>query len=226
LPEKIMDEFQLRDGIILQRCSNYSLLSLTEDYTCLSSAIFGGGLQRKRHWLNLYVSGAEVAETPEQSLANYCNALHIDSKKSIGMMTAASMNSLRFYSTERNHIAFTAILTTGLSNARCAGDKADEQAKAGTINLCLISHQALSPAALVEALTMATEAKAAALQQLGVKSFASDNIATGTGTDTTAVMAKQTGPALDYVGKHTVAGELLAQACIQALKESLALYYP
>jgi len=73
---------------------------------------------------------------------------------------------------------------------------------------------------MVECIMMATEAKSACLQNLGVKSPVSGEIATGTGTDSCAI-ACGTGPKVEYCGKHVLFGELLAKAVYKALKESL-----
>ena len=79
----------------------------------------------------------------------------------------------------------------------------------------------MSPAALVESVMLAAEAKTVAMRELGVKSPASGEIATGTGTDAIAV-ANGAGPKrIHYCGKHVLFGEMLASAVIEAITESL-----
>ena len=91
----------------------------------------------------------------------------------------------------------------------------------GTINLALATTLALTPAAQVETLATLTEAKAAALQSLDERSRVSDKIATGTGTDATAVFCADTGEALQYTGKHTLFGEYAARLVIDTLTDAI-----
>jgi len=74
---------------------------------------------------------------------------------------------------------------------------------------------------MVEALITVTEAKAAALQDLGIRDPLTGGQATGTGTDAVAI-ASGLGPTrLSYCGKHVIFGEMLASTVIQAIKLSL-----
>jgi adenosylcobinamide amidohydrolase len=80
----------------------------------------------------------------------------------------------------------------------------------------------MSPAALVESVMLAAEAKTVAMRELDVKSPVSRAIATGTGTDAIAV-ANGTGPeTIRYCGKHVLFGEMLASAVIEAITTSLS----
>lgn len=215
----------------LYQTHEHCLLSLNTAHQSLSSAILAGGLQDSiTHVLNMKVSGASADEPASQTLKHYAQQLGIK-HHCVGMMTSASMDSLAFDTQGFEHLGFTAIVTAGLSNALRAGDQADyveysgkENLPSGTINTVLISHQPLSSAAMAEALMMMTEAKAACLQALQVTSKLSSAIATGTGTDTCVVLAPIAEHGLSYVGKHTKAGELLANSVLNALAKSLEWY--
>lgn len=91
----------------------------------------------------------------------------------------------------------------------------------GTINTLVLTDARLGTAALAEALMVATEAKAAALQSLGVFSPVSGGTATGTGTDATAVAGGHGPATAEWCGKHTLLGEMIAGAVIDALTDSL-----
>jgi hypothetical protein len=94
----------------------------------------------------------------------------------------------------------------------------------GTINTLLFISRELMPAAMVNAVMTATEAKTAALQELDVNSRYSNGLATGTGTDQIGVAARlETGTPLASAGKHTVLGELIGKTVCNAVKETLAL---
>ncbi len=197
----------------------------------LSSAVLEGGYVRAERLVNLRVRGRccrpeEGLHTPEAVIADHCRSMGWTGRI-VGMMTAASMQSLRVVTQRQGPVAVTALITSGLSNARCAGDVADcrtlttEPEQAGTINVVLITNVALTPAAMVEAVAVATEAKVFVLHRAGVKSRVSKDLATGTGTDSVAVICAGSGPAVKYCGKHVLVGELIGNSVKQALEESI-----
>ena len=94
----------------------------------------------------------------------------------------------------------------------------------GTINTMLFISHELTPAAMVNAVMTATEAKTAALQELDINSRYSNGLATGTGTDQIGVAARlETGIPLTSAGKHTVLGELIGKTVCGAIKATLTL---
>ncbi len=206
-----------------QCCDRHLCVEWPKQRVCLSSAVLNGGVVRARRLLNLNVSGADVAQLPEQSLQAYADQQHWQGC-TIGLMTAASMDSLRIRRGMLNGETVEVFLTCGLSNARRAGDPADwqpsEQIPAGTINIFLITTLQLAVATQVELLQIMTEAKCAALQQLGITSPLTGMIATGTGTDAT-VIASGTGQPARWAGKHTSLGELVAKLVIDGLLASI-----
>jgi adenosylcobinamide hydrolase len=95
--------------------------------------------------------------------------------------------------------------------------------KPGTINILLLTNVTLSWGAMARAIMTATEAKTAALQDLGYKSTFSPQVqATGTGTDNMIVV---TGVNPDLVirhtGGHSKMGELIGSAAKNAVAEAL-----
>lgn len=201
----------------------------------LSSAVLGGGYCMADHILNLRVSGDEQStpnagihwDDPATTLQAHCDGLGL-SGVSVGMMTAAAMASLRVVeeSVEGHQIAVA--VTSGLQNARRAGDRAEvrdlyaDPGRIGTINLVVVTSLPLAPEAMVEMVMLVTEAKAAALQTLSVLSPVSGELATGTGTDAVVISggASDTRP-VRYTGKHTLLGERLAVLVMRALRSSV-----
>jgi len=140
-------------------------------------------------------------------------------------MTSASMNSFCEVKLEKDDIVVSAMLTAGVSNAKRAGEKAEWQKfeqdvyKSGTINIIVYTNLNLSESALTEAIMIITEAKAAALQDLCVKT-PDNNIATGTGTDSTAIVCNYKGAENIFCGKHTLPGELIGKSVYKAIVDS------
>jgi len=212
----------------LQHNENHIHVAFSSPQRVISSAILNGGLVEAEHIVNWKVpKHASVCEAPEKSLNDYAKAQGWQGQV-VGMMTAASMDSLRMEQTCVEGVDITVLVTTGMSNARRAGDKADIQEllstthEIGTINLILIFSAQLTDAAMVEAMMLATEAKAAALQNAGVLSPVSGLIATGTGTDAIAVVCGSGSPAIKFCGKHVLLGEWIGRLVITAVTSSLS----
>ena len=213
----------------LQHNDEHIHLAFSSPQRVISSAILNGGLVKTHHIVNRKVSKhSPSCEAPEKSLSDYAKAQgwqgHV-----VGMMTAASMSSLRVEQACVEGIDITVVVTTGISNARRAGDKADIQEllstthEVGTINLILIFSAQLTDAAMVEAMMIASEGKAAALQNAKVLSPVSGLLATGTGTDATAVVSNSDdSQKIKFCGKHVLIGEWIGRLVIKAVTRSLA----
>lgn len=237
---------QLTDFIAVEHTEQHLYLSFSKPHQILSSAVLNGGLQWAGGVLNLKVpKQLSEFEPAEQTLSRYgadlgcegmgcegvdCGREDADLNEKgvlVGMMTAASMASYRLACREEQGVEIFVLATAGLSNARRAGDLAEyrrmisEPGEAGTINLVVATSACLTQAAMVESLMMITEAKAAVLQDAGVISPVSGLIATGTGTDSVAVI-NGFGPEVRYCGKHVLFGELLAQAVIEAVQGAVS----
>ena len=119
--------------------------------------------------------------------------------------------------------AVRAYATAGLGNALAAGDPVAIAPKFGTINLIVAIVGTLSDEALLECIAIVTEAKARFLSERRVKSVNSRAIATGTGTDCVTILSLGVGDVILNVGKHTMAGSLIALSVMDAMGKSLVL---
>ncbi|WP_321320817.1 adenosylcobinamide amidohydrolase [Labilibaculum sp.] len=198
----------------------------------VSSAILNGGCQIADHFLNTKVdanfNGERTDfESPDITLKEIVDSQNWEGN-CVGMMTAALMSSFRRVRVEKQGVWIEVFVTSGVSNARRAGDEADyqfvneEYQKVGTINILVTTNANLSDASMIECVMMVAEAKVACLQDLNIKSPVSGLLATGTGTDSTAI-ACGTGPMVQYCGKHVLFGEMLAKTTYKAIQESLSV---
>lgn len=175
--------------------------------------------------------------------------MHADS--TVGLLTAASMETLSVASRGARGVCVDAVVTSGLSNSRAAGADADwfgivtEEVEAdkgaappGTINTLVVVNTALTEAARVEAYAIAIEAKCRACVDHDV-ACAKDAtaLAQGTGTDCCVLLCpSSTGPAtepkgkdrtgkgagiIEHAGKHTLFAELIGQAVYDATSQSI-----
>ena len=207
-------------------------VGFSTEHPVLSSAVFNGGTCAASNILIMKVAKnfegtKQIAENPEKTLAEYCRQLRLGGA-TVGMMTSASMDSFRQVSRTSQGVELSAMVTAGISNACCAGDRADwrtfqvDDNPTGTINIIIITNAMMSQAAMVESVMIVTEAKTVAMRELGVKSLVSGVIATGTGTDAIAVVNGFGPETIHYCGKHVLFGEMLASAVIEAVTGSLS----
>ncbi|WP_305909966.1 adenosylcobinamide amidohydrolase [Methylomarinum sp. Ch1-1] len=222
-----MDHF-LTKQISYQHTPRHLRLNFNRPHLSLSSAVLNGGLISANGFVNLKVDQSpDSTESPAQTLARYCQQQAWQGT-TVGMMTAASMSSLRIAKKRHQNIDIVVMVTSGLSNPRRAGDKAEYQLMStaeyeiGTINMLALTSATLTEAAMAEALMMATEAKTVVLHAHEIKSSISNAIATGTGTDSCAIVSAYDGQPVTYCGKHVMFGEILAQLVIEALSASIA----
>lgn len=155
-------------------------------------------------------------------------------ERSAALGTAADMARAARRYDRRAEPGLLVLCTAGASNACRAGDPASCEERdgafrplrgaprrAGTINLIIFIGRELTASALVEAAITATEAKAAALQDLGVLSAVSGLPATGTGTDQIAIGSRLGGRPFTSAGKHTRLGERIGRCVRAAVLEGL-----
>ena len=215
----------------LKQTAEHICVGFSTEHPVLSSAVLNGGACAASNILIMKVAEnfegtKHIVENPENTLAEYCRQLQL-SGTTVGMMTSASMDSFRRVSRSSQGVEIIAMVTAGISNARCAGDKADwrkfqtDANPTGTINIIILTNATMSPAAMVESVMLVTEAKTVAMRKLSVKSPVSGTIATGTGTDAIAVVNGFGSETIRYCGKHVIFGEMLASVVIEAITESL-----
>ncbi|WP_323779776.1 adenosylcobinamide amidohydrolase [Leisingera sp.] len=108
-----------------------------------------------------------------------------------------------------------AVATVGLSNAERVGSRIDYSSRNwGTINVAVHLTHGLTHAGLIEAMSIAVQARTAAVMEAGITLPA--GAATGTGTDCVAVAAPA--GANPYAGLHTATGEAIGKAVYQAVR--------
>ncbi len=144
----------------------------------------------------------------------------------VGLLTSGALQRFRQAEACVDGVGAHAVATVGLSNAVRIGDPPGPLAPIGTINvLCAVSVP-LSEEAALEALSIVTEARTAAVLEAGYGSRRSPGVATGTGTDCvvlawppTQMVGSMARPPESFAGKHTTLGHVIGHAvarCVRA----------
>jgi adenosylcobinamide amidohydrolase len=185
----------------------------------VASAVVGGGLALTRHIVNMRVpSGYRCAE-PADDLRAFAARLGIG-EPFVGLMTAARTEDAATATEGDGSVTVTAVVTVGLGRPISAGATSPAAWRPSTINTIVVIDGRLGPAAAVNGVITATEAKVAALAD-GKVVTPDGEPATGTVTDAVVVAWTDRGPLLEYLGPVSPGGWLLARAVRRAVAEGL-----
>lgn len=220
------------------------VIDLRRPARVLSSAPQGGGLRSVRFILNHQVkvqNGSNRTTTaikkaqclewgdPARYLRRLATRVGAESN-CVALMTAVPMKQLVIGREESQGIWVECFATVGVTNAVRAGEWPDAEsdpkrsAHPGTINLILVMNAALSVAAMVGAVQVATESKTGILRDHIVPSWTGAAGATGTGTDAVVVACKHRGKGaqLSYSGTHTTIGAMIGHVVAECVTQGLA----
>jgi len=220
----VNDDLQPLPGVTVTAADRAVRISSERPLRVLGSAVVGGGFGVTREILNVHVDDQYDGERPDEDLAAVA-AEHGIREPFVGLMTAAYTQFARCAVERIGDLAVAAVVSVGLSNTSSAGvtppfgaGPADGAAAPGpgTINIVLLVDGALTPAAMVNAVITATEAKTMTLAAWDVKTAEGD-AASGTSTDTVVVACTGRGEELGYAGPATPVGWLAARAVRAAM---------
>lgn len=135
--------------------------------------------------------------------------------QAVGMMTSRDIGTWCRAGAVVDGISADCVVTLGLSNAEAVGKRLPwHPADYGTINLLVATDAALTEAAMLEAMSIAVQARTAGVMGAGLE--LATGLATGTGTDCCAI-ACDAGD-VRYAGLHTAVGEAIGAAVRTAIE--------
>ncbi|MEP9349028.1 adenosylcobinamide amidohydrolase [Xanthobacter sp. KR7-225] len=145
----------------------------------------------------------------------------------VGLMTSRDVSRHHQATSEVEGIAAASLVTLGLNNGERVGARIARRTAArwGTVNLLAAVSVPLTDAALVEALSIAVEARTLAILEAGYRREGQEAPVSGTGTDCVVVSAPAGRPGAaphDYAGLHTAVGEALGAAVLAATRQAAA----
>ena len=138
-----------------------------------------------------------------------------DLEDAVAFLTSRDVSHLCEATVTVGAITAHCVATVGLSNAERIGSRADRSAQDwGTINVAVRLDCGLNQTGLIETLSIATQARTAAI--IDTQIHTPGGIATGTGTDCIAVAAPE--GVQEYAGLHTEIGEAVGAAVYRAVQ--------
>jgi len=196
---------------------NWLTMEFGELHQILSWAIVNGGMTRSHHiaWHEVGKNGLGSGIDPRVFLKEKIKQKGMD--KAVGLLTSADLNSFIDIEKEFCQNSARCIATVGMSNALRIGDLPRSSEHVGTINIAVQLSTPLSDEAFVEAISIAAEARTAAVLDSHYPSIRTGQPATGTGTDCIAIAAPVSGKPKPYAGKHTDIGHLIGATVYEAI---------
>lgn len=216
--------------ITIQTVDDYPVAVIRFDrrVDVLSSCVSNGGLRETDTIIIMQVEPMYDHDDPQVDIDHVIGVLGLP-EDTVSFMTAAEVDRVISDTTASydGHDA-RAIATAGLSNQVVAGDVIDDFTErfrisserrnrlmhAGTINIVGISDVPFTDAAKVNSIIAMTEAKTAALHDLGFRE-------TGTTSDAMAIVCPKEGEAVNYAGTGSGVGIALARSVRDAVRRCL-----
>lgn len=192
----------------------------------LSSAPVRGGWCEAYDIVNRRVTLDYNEPDPQRETVRWLVRHGFDPERTVTLMTAARTEDAAITRVDGDGFCLAAVVTAGVGNATRAGKTGvfdDGQWKPGTINTILLVNGNVTESAMVGALVTATEAKAAALQDLRVTDV-KGNVATGTSTDAVVIarLHRNGGRLHLYAGTVSPLGNAVARAVYDAVTEAVS----
>ena len=145
--------------------------------------------------------------------------------EAVGLMTSRNIERHHFREARVERQSAACLATAGLSNAERVGRRQGLRPKAGTINLLVQTGGSLSDAAMIEALSIAVEARTLAVLEAGFATGPDGAAATGTGTDCVVIASPIAiptgGDEAVFAGLHTALGEAVGAAVLAAMRAAV-----
>lgn len=195
--------------------------------TMLSWSITKPGFQvaRRAVWREVRNADLPPSEDPLVSIRRMLADAGFDD--AVLLVTSRDITRYHLAQSRVDGVTGTALATVGLSNGERVGSRCSEPVwLPGTINILAHVSQPLSEAALIETVSIVTQARTAAILEAKVER--GGVIVTGTGTDCIVVAAPQ-GKGVgesraQFAGLHTAIGEAVGDAVSRAMREGVAVW--
>lgn len=200
------------------------------DLITVSSAIYNGGFQKVKAILNVQapedLSDRQLHANPQKFIIDSAKNLGL-SENFVGMVTAAAVDKFALVTKKDGNLTVTVTATAvdpegnTCSHAETAGETITVEEMMGTINIMVVIDGNPTESCMVNTVLTATEAKAAALWELDIRSRYSGDVATGTITDAIIVAKTSRGAPIVIGGPASKLGQLVASCTREAVKEAV-----
>lgn len=216
---------ELWSGVSFRLLEDRIETRLPERIHALSSAVHPGGFSYADRIVNWKVPLTYQCDDPVRDLISQCEEWTCEPQHTIGLITAAKLTHASIAEYLGDRFKLLCCTTVGTSNAARAGlpRHTFSAYTPGTINTIILIDGQMTEAAMVNAVITATEAKTAALQQLGIVEQATGHSATGTTTDAIVIGVSQQAhwnAVHAYAGAATTIGCSIGEAVYETVLDA------
>ncbi len=213
----------------IQHQAPWLFVELPDEHALLSWALWRGGAVQARQVAWLQVREADLGpEVDAQQLLSE-GLWQQGWPEAVGLMTACEVAHYQYQCVTVEGVHAECVLTLGLSNATRIGQapppvlRAQEHGyQPDTINCLVRVSSTLSALAQLEALSLITQARTAALLATPWEHpHGSHGPVTGTGTDCIVLASALGAPPQPYAGLYTAVGQAIGQAVYQATAQAM-----
>lgn len=206
--------------------NDHLLIDIGQWCDTLTNGVWGGGSGRCRKIINWKVPRFYYTDDPQESMRVQLQTWGYPLEETVGLQTAADLTIASIHEQKGDEFCLFCYTSAGINNAAKAGfvNETYSAYEFGTINTILVIDGKLSPAAMVNAIITATEAKTAVLQDLHVTD-ANGLLATGTTTDAIVLAVNQSNTFAHthlFAGTATTIGNAIGQAVYHSVHEAVA----
>jgi len=212
-------------GLVIRCRGDHLTIEPPTELDCLSNAVYGGGRVSAGRIVNWQVHRDYGGFDPERDLEDMLNHWGYSPAAVVGLQTAAAIAGASVQEEAGEGYRLSVCVTSGTGNAARSGvgRQTYPAYTAGTINTVILVDGRLTFPAMLNALITATEAKAAALQDIGITDPVSGRAATGTTTDVVVIgvgQAADSGPVHAYAGTATTIGDAIGRLVYASICEA------
>jgi adenosylcobinamide amidohydrolase len=172
-------------------------------------------------WREVRNADLPASEDPADSIQRLM--ADADLADAICLVTSRDITRYHLAQAAVEGVVATTLATVGLSNGERVGQRCSEPVPLpGTINVLLHVSCPMSEAALIETVSIVTEARTAAILDTGARRAGA--AVTGTGTDCIVVAAPDEAGGARFAGLHTAIGEAVGDAVYRAIREGVEVW--
>ena len=207
-------------GLAVEVDSEAVVVRAEQPLRAVSSAIVGGGVAEIRSIVNLHVPRGFDCDQSERLLDDFVKRRSLP-RPFVGLLTGALTEHAEQATERQEGLTVWTAVTLGLGNRSTAGRSPVAVWRPSTINTIVIVDGRPDDAALVNLVITATEVKALALAEGGVRS-PDGELVTGTSTDAVVVAATGRGSRCRFGGPVSEVGWLVARTVRSAMDAGVA----